>query len=209
MSLPTRVVRRPAWPIFLAALVAVVALGVHLGRRAAPTVAGPVSAPSPAGERVSAAPPPSLPAAIAPRSTLAPRAAGEWQGMRIDTAETALCDAIDACGLAMACIGGRCGACTGDDSCAAGERCVLDHCVRTEHAACRTRADCGGDELCILGGYSADPRGNAGMTARCVGAQGGIPEAEGPVPAAGAPAGVVPVPAAELLEQAEADLRGP
>jgi hypothetical protein len=209
VSLPTRVVRRPAWPIFLAALVAVVVLGVHLGRRAAPAVTAPVSAPSPAGERVSAPPSPSLPATAAPRPTLAPRAADEWQGMRIDTAETALCDGIDACGLAMACIGGRCGACAGDDSCAAGERCVLDHCVRTEHAACRTRADCGADELCILGGYSADPRGNAAMTARCVGAEGGIPEGQGPVPAPGEPAGVVVVPAAELLEQAEADVRAP
>lgn len=207
MSQPTRVVRRPSWPLFLAALVALVVLGVHLGRRAAPAVTHPAPAAS-VDERVSAALPPSLPAA-APRATLARRAADEWQGMRIDMADTALCDAVDSCGLAMACIGGRCGACTGDESCAAGERCVLDHCVRTELASCRTRADCGGDELCILGGTSADPRGNADMTARCVAAEGGIPEGVAPAVAAGEPAGAVPVPAAELLEQVEADVAAP
>jgi hypothetical protein len=203
MSQPTRVHPRPSLLLFLAAMVAVIALGVILGRR--PPAASPgAAAPAAAGARVSAPAAPALPAlvAAAPPSR---RAADEWQGMPVD-GETALCDAVDACGLALACIGGRCGACTGDDSCAAGETCVLDHCVRVELASCRSRAECGGDELCILDGASPDPRGNAAMTARCLPATGGIPD--DPAPAAvGEPAAAVPVPAAALLEQVEADAR--
>jgi hypothetical protein len=201
MSQPTRVVRRPSLLLFLAAMVAVIALGVTLGRRP-PAAAPRAAAPAAVGARVSAPVSPSLPAAATPRS----RGAAEWQGMTIDPDETALCDAVDACGLAMACIAGRCGACTGDDSCAPGETCALDHCVRTELAACRSRAECAAGDLCILGGTSPDPRGNASMTARCLPAAGGIPD-DPPSVAAGERAGAVPVPAAALLEQVEADVR--
>jgi hypothetical protein len=206
MSQPTRVVPRPSLPVFLAAMVAVIALGVILGRRQ-PATAPRAAAPATVGTRGSAAAAPTLPALVAdPRPSR--RAAGEWQGMAIDPEATAPCDAVDACGLAMACIGGRCGACTGDDSCAPGEICALEHCVRAELASCKSRADCGADALCILGGTSPDPRGNAAMTARCLPAAGGISD-DVPTVIAGEPALPVPVPAAELLEQVERDVREP
>jgi hypothetical protein len=206
MSQPTRVYPRPSLLVFLAAMVAVIALGVTLGRRQPATAPG-AAAPATVGMRGSAPPVPTLPTVGAdPRPPR--RAADEWQGMPIDGEATALCDAVDACGLAMACIGGRCGACTDDDSCAAGEICALDHCVRAELASCRSRVDCGADARCVLSGTSADPRGNAAMTARCLPATGGVRDEPAPV-GPGEVAAPVPVPAAELLDQVERDVRAP
>jgi hypothetical protein len=204
MSQPIRFQARPSLLVFLAAMVAVIALGVTLGRRPPAPVPG-AAAPAAVGLRGSAPATPTLPNVVAdPRPSR--RAADEWQGMPIEPEATALCDAVDACGLAMACIDGRCGACAADDSCAPGEICALDHCVRAELASCRSRTDCGANALCILGGTTADPRGNAVMTARCLPAAGGTPD-DAPAVVAGEAALSVPVPAADLLEQVERDVR--
>jgi hypothetical protein len=39
----------------------------------------------------------------------------------------------------------------------------------TEHVECRSAADCEGDALCVLSGYTAAPRGNEEMHAFCDG----------------------------------------
>lgn len=96
------------------------------------------------------------------------RGADEWQGMAIDDAAPA-CDTSERCGLATACIEGRCGGCTVDRDCASGEACVLDHCVRSELVACRSHTECKDGELCVLSGVSSDARGNGDMRAYCQG----------------------------------------
>ena len=96
------------------------------------------------------------------------RATDEWQGMAIDELRP-LCDTSERCGLATACVEGHCGGCTADRECASGEACVLAHCVRSELVACRSRADCNGDELCVLSGVSPDARGNRDTRAHCQG----------------------------------------
>jgi Cys-rich repeat protein len=88
--------------------------------------------------------------------------------MPVDPGMQAECDGrSQTCGMAMACLGERCGPCGTDADCASGEVCVLEHCLLREHVACRHQADCGG-EMCILSGYSADVRGNADMRAECL-----------------------------------------
>ena len=130
---------------------------------------------------------------LAPAPVLHPRDEAEWQGMRVNTAAQALCDTSSRCGLGMACHEGKCGPCASDTECAAGEACVLDHCLPAAQVQCHSRRDCSGDEsLCVLTGYSPDPRGNAAMAARCQSAQGGT-AAVAVSPAAGVPA---PAPAA-------------
>jgi hypothetical protein len=89
--------------------------------------------------------------------------------MQIDPGEQAMCEASERCGLATACVTGRCGACRFDAECASGEACVLEHCVLAARVACRGRADCGEGELCVLSGISADARGNSDMRAYCQG----------------------------------------
>ncbi len=98
------------------------------------------------------------------------RASDEWQGMPVDE-QQAQCDTSERCGLATACIAGRCGGCSADRDCASSEACVLDHCVRSELVACRSRSECRGDELCVLSGISSDARGNGDMRAYCQGAK--------------------------------------
>src|SRR5437868_1999847 len=49
-----------------------------------------------------------------------PRASDEWQGMAIDELQPS-CDTSERCGLATACIAGRCGGCIADGDCASGE----------------------------------------------------------------------------------------
>jgi hypothetical protein len=96
-----------------------------------------------------------------------PRDPSEWQGMLVDLDSMAPCDTTERCGLAMVCHSGKCGPCVVDEHCAMGEVCVLDHCVLQDNAHCRSYRDCGDGELCVLSGYSSDPRGNAEMLARC------------------------------------------
>jgi hypothetical protein len=97
------------------------------------------------------------------------RAPDEWQGMQIDSAEQPMCEASERCGLATACVTGRCGACRTDADCASGEACVLEHCLLATRIECRLRADCSEGELCVLSGISADARGNSEMRAYCQG----------------------------------------
>ena len=98
------------------------------------------------------------------------RTADEWQGMTIDESQP-VCDTSERCGLATACIAGRCGGCTADQDCASGEACVLDHCVRSDLVACRSRTECKDGELCVLSGVSPDARGNSDMRAYCQGSK--------------------------------------
>lgn len=96
------------------------------------------------------------------------RPTSEWQGMLVFETELTPCARLDACGLARACVDGRCEGCLTDKECAPREQCVLDHCVRTENVGCRRKADCPGDEACVLSGYTPSTRGNEDMKAECV-----------------------------------------
>jgi hypothetical protein len=112
-----------------------------------------------------------------------PRAADEWQGMRVMTNQPQ-CATSESCGLGLACVQGRCGPCRDDGQCLAGERCAVDHCVPAAGLSCRSAHDCQGGEKCVLSGYSADPRGNTGMKSACLAGGGDNPLAEAPAPAA-------------------------
>jgi hypothetical protein len=105
-----------------------------------------------------------------------PRAEGEWQGMKVDDAETWPCG--ERCSMARACVEGECVPCHEDDECDSGEVCVLDHCVQEKLTECRKAADCGAPEaLCVLTGYtSGDLRGNGDMRAHCSYPEGGQPD---------------------------------
>ena len=106
-------------------------------------------------------------------SGIHPRDPAEWQGMLVDLDSMAPCDITERCGLAMACIAEKCGPCELDAECAENEVCVLDHCVIKENAGCRSYRDCDDDALCVLSGYSSDPRGNSDMRAYCLSTSGG------------------------------------
>jgi hypothetical protein len=108
----------------------------------------------------------------AAQPNMQPRAAEEWQGMLVNLELQSLCEGENSCGLAMACVRGRCAPCSVDSQCAHGEACVLDHCVLKTHTQCRSRADCRNEQLCVPSGYSADARGNAEMSATCLDASG-------------------------------------
>lgn len=99
--------------------------------------------------------------------TYHPRPKSEWQGMLIDTSMQSVCEGKNSCGLAMACKNNLCGPCSVNADCAAGEACVLDHCVIEKNASCRTASECGANEQCVLSGYSTDPRGNGTTLAFC------------------------------------------
>lgn len=102
----------------------------------------------------------------------------EWQGMRVVPGTLPWCDRPDGCGLALACVDGRCAPCEEDDECAAGEVCAVQHCVRQQLANCTTVRECGPRELCVLSGYSSDARGNLEMTAECLDITGGRRQTE-------------------------------
>ena len=98
----------------------------------------------------------------------APRDPREWQGMLVNLRMQASCDITARCGLAMACLDGRCGPCAGDGDCAPGEGCAVQHCVPLANLGCRSATECRDpDARCILSGISPDARGNAGMRAYC------------------------------------------
>jgi hypothetical protein len=154
---------------------------------AALPAAGPAAGPAVAAR--AASPRPDLPslapagAAVAAADLLHPRPAHEWQGMRVDLSQRQYCEASSYCGFALACLDDqRCGPCQRDDQCAAGEVCVLDHCVKAANAGCRTRAECGGtgdDAMCVLSGLTGgEPRGNAEMRSFCRSSSGGTPQDE-------------------------------
>ena len=91
----------------------------------------------------------------------------EWQGMRVDLSAMPPCERTSDCGLARACLQGKCGPCQQDGDCSPGETCALDHCVIQELAGCRNRKTCD-DVPCILTGYTADLRGNKGLKSVCL-----------------------------------------
>jgi hypothetical protein len=126
--------------------------------------------------------------------------------MRVEVSNEVLCQGEASCGLALACIDGRCGPCTADDQCAAGEACVLDHCVPAREAECRSASDCAPGELCVLSGYSAGPRGNEQMRAYCLSSSGGSEAPEGRVPPEIVPAEPRPVSVEALREALDAEI---
>ncbi len=129
-----------------------------------------------------------------PERVTHPRDAREWQGMLVDVSDPPPCEAVNGCGLGLACIGGQCLPCKTDGQCASGEACVLDHCVPADGVGCRGRDDCADGELCILSGYAATARGNEDLTAYCLSPSGG---------------GEDPAEVADLVEPAEEDTRSP
>jgi len=130
-----------------------------------------------------------------------PRAEREWQGMRVDMSMRALCEGAKSCGLAAACLEHQCGPCDSDDQCGDGEVCVLDHCLIAENVQCRSRRDCPGSEaLCVLSGYSSDPRGNGEMRAYCLEPKGGVALPTDLRLPEGLPAAPPPVDGSALLE---------
>jgi hypothetical protein len=164
--------------------VVVVLAGLVLGYLAfRPHETAPVAAPPPP---VPVGSPGAAPAAVPSTASVAaelpaapqrlhPRDPGEWQGMLVDLSRRPPCGQSARCGMALACReDGLCGPCRTDGDCAVGEGCVLDHCVPSAQVGCRRRADCAGeDAVCLLTGYSADPRGNAGMRSECLEKKGG------------------------------------
>lgn len=109
---------------------------------------------------------------IKPAPTYLPRDPEEWQGMLVDVGFEPDCEQSTSCGWARACVDGRCTACRGDNDCSEGEVCVLDHCLLEANTDCRSRVECG-DDVCILNGFSTDPRNNADMRAQCGDTRGG------------------------------------
>jgi hypothetical protein len=135
-----------------------------------------------------------------PAQDLYPRDPDEWQGMRVDVSMLQVeCRTSEQCGMAMRCHDGRCWPCQADTDCASDEACVLEHCLRSSAVHCRSRRDCGAEMLCVLSGYSADPRGNADMSADCVRSTGGRPQVEDGEERVGVAAPLPPVLAEDLL----------
>jgi hypothetical protein len=96
------------------------------------------------------------------------RQPGEWDGMLVDMTVQPGCVAEMPCGLARACVEGKCVACESDSDCRPGEGCVLDHCLIATKIQCRSSKQCSSTAKCVLSGYSGDVRGNADMISRCV-----------------------------------------
>jgi len=116
-----------------------------------------------------------------------PRPANEWQGMLVEREGQSECRRGHVCGLALACLQGRCGPCRSDRECETGEVCVLDHCLLQANVRCRSAAQCG-QGLCILSGLSDDPRGNKEMRSLCDVDYVPPPEAAKPTPSTALPA---------------------
>lgn len=110
---------------------------------------------------------------VMPPPKFHPRPKDEWQGMLIDMNLRPMCERTEQCGLGLVCREEHCLPCLRDGECEPNESCVLDHCVRTEFVGCHSRRDCDDEELCVLTGYSADPRGNEKMKSKCLSPFGG------------------------------------
>lgn len=200
--------RRSTRPLVLVALTAVAAGALWLGFRPRPASSPREALPREAlrrPEHREPVHPPSLPRQDSVLATAAvgaplavaerhfhPRDPQEWQGMLINTDAVPPCDASATCGLARACRAGKCVACGTDDECAAGEVCVLDHCVVSALASCRRRADCARGSLCILSGYSSAARGNEGMRSLCLDPASGASSIPAPGPVAPDPRTTLP-----------------
>jgi hypothetical protein len=128
-----------------------------------PNVPEPLALPEPQW-----APPPPPPVA-----RFKPRPEGEWDGMLVNLASQPPCLDGAVCGMARACIEGVCTACGSDHDCNPGEVCVLDHCLMSDRVSCRSTKECSNGAKCTLSGYSADLRGNADLSSRCVSPRSG------------------------------------
>jgi hypothetical protein len=153
-------------------------LAALLGRALRQAVGSPLEGRRPAQAKaatprfVSFAPASALEGAASGEGTVVPttyRSPDEWQGLQVDTSDPQFCVDSRGCGLALSCRGSACGPCQRDGDCAAGEVCVLDHCLLPALVTCRSRKDCPGEALCFLSDYSPGLRGNASMRSRCVG----------------------------------------
>ncbi|MEO6599401.1 MAG: hypothetical protein ABIQ16_05975 [Polyangiaceae bacterium] len=104
--------------------------------------------------------------AEAPKPMYHQRDPGEWDGMPVSL-QGPPCEESQYCGLALACVSQMCVACSADADCAAGEGCVVDHCLKNELISCHSFRDCPG-ALCILSGFTGGTaRGNEDMTSYC------------------------------------------
>jgi hypothetical protein len=146
-------------------------------REVSPSASSPLEAPPPQGQETTNLQEP------APERKFHPRDPQEWQGMRVDVTESMDCELSARCGLALACVNGKCGPCTRDAECAPAEVCVLDHCVQRDRAACESRRDCPRGQPCVISEYSPGPRGNEDMRTACLTESGPSPVAEQPRPA--------------------------
>jgi hypothetical protein len=96
-----------------------------------------------------------------------PRDPMEWDGMPVPL-QGPSCETSEYCGLALACVEQMCGACAGDRDCAAGEACVVEHCLRAELITCHSYRDCEPNQVCILSGITGGTaRGNEDMRSYC------------------------------------------
>lgn len=87
------------------------------------------------------------------------------------------------CGMALACVRGRCAECLEDRECGRAEVCAVGRCLRAELALCRRNEDCPGEDVvCQLGEISSDSRGNGSMRSECLNLNGGRPEIPVPPP---------------------------
>ena len=139
--------------------------------------------------------------AIGAPPRFAPRDPEEWQGMRPDLSVNPPCETSADCPLARACLQGACGPCQKDGDCSPDEACVLSNCVRSERVGCRSYKDCGSRELCVLTGYSDDPRGNGDTVAKC---NTQVPGSRPPLPPAPTEdTRTAPLPNRDLMDEAE------
>ena len=125
-----------------------------------------------------------------------PRDPREWQGRLVDLSMQAICGDTGFCGRAMACLpAGKCGPCRLDRDCLTGERCVLDHCLKSAQVRCTRRANCKrpankldrNKDYCLIrndGKSDDDARGNSSLWAVCSWSDEGRHTVE---PAAGLP----------------------
>ena len=181
----------------IASFICIAALGLAIGRLvrdSTPAPAPVTSAPQSAAASRQPRPvlPPSSPetsplsspeagapvditAAVTPHA----RPDGEWQGMPVDMAARPQCATTRDCSESLACWDdGRCGPCRSDSECAAGESCVLDHCVAQAAPDCRSSADCGDDEVCMLTRASrSQVRHGPALVASCHSQRGGVDDA--------------------------------
>lgn len=117
------------------------------------------------------------------------RGPGEWRGMRVDMQHRSQCASTEHCSASTACWeDGQCGPCRADAECLGHEICVLEHCVASEAAACRSVRDCPDDGLCgLVRTEQPSPRpGGPALASTCGARAGGVSD-EQAVPAREAP----------------------
>lgn len=202
--------RRIAWFAVIVLVPAMMGGGVELWTRTNP---GPERL-GPKGPLVPVLPSPPVPSQDAVSSlapavaahvvpVFHPRPPAEWQGMLVRMDTRAFCQSTSNCGLAASCRNGLCGPCVDDAECAPAEVCVLDHCILRANTGCRSRRECSLNHLCILSGYSADPRNNSDLKSQCSDPRGLGTKAADFVEVKGLPSAPPSVDAETLQREAE------